>query len=138
MYSADSKWGIIAELIVFDLIKGVWLKKTFFLVMTSRYDLFKKFENNEYASEQDLKKITDYICGNLNNWTPNYHYWYNMYSYTSKAYIVCQWREERGRMPTARWGEAICKSKLTDFFEDTSHQNCACESAYYNFFFFFL
>ena len=35
--------------------------------MTARYDLFKKFENNEYASEQDLKKITDYICGNLNN-----------------------------------------------------------------------
>ena len=54
MYSVDSKWGIIAELIVFDLIKGVWLKKTFFLVMTSRYDLFKKFENNEYASGQDL------------------------------------------------------------------------------------
>ena len=73
--------------------------------MSSRYDLFKKFEKKEYISVEDLPQICDYICGNLNNWTPNYHYWYNMYSYTSKAYIVCRWREEKGRRSIARWGE---------------------------------
>ena len=72
--------------------------------MASRYALFKKFENEEYISIEDLPQISDYICGNLNNWTPNYHYWYNMYSYTWKAYMVCQWREERGRKPVAKWG----------------------------------
>ena len=56
--------------------------------MASRLTLFKKFENEEYVSKNDLAQITDYICGNLNNWMPNYQYWYNMYSYTSKAYIV--------------------------------------------------
>ena len=54
-----------------------------------------------------------------------------MYSYASKAYIVCQWGEEKGREPIARWGEAICKNKLIDFFEDISHQNCSCGSVYY-------
>ena len=54
-----------------------------------------------------------------------------MYYYTSKAYIVCRWREEKGRRPIARWGEAIGKNKLIDFFEDTSHQNCSCGSVYF-------
>ena len=99
--------------------------------MVSRYDLFKKSEKKEYVHINNLPKINDHICLNLNNWTPNYHYWYNMYSYTSKAYIVCRWREEKGREPIARWGEAICKNKLIDFFEDISHQNCSCGSVYY-------
>ena len=54
-----------------------------------------------------------------------------MYSYTSKAYIVCQWREERDRKPIAKWGEAICNNKLVDFFIDKSHQNCSCSSVYF-------
>ena len=58
-----------------------------------------------------------------------------MYSYASKAYIVCWWREEKGREPIARSGEAICKNKLIDFFEDISHQNCSCGSVYYKQFF---
>ena len=99
--------------------------------MTSRYALFKKFKNEEYVSKNDLTQIADYICGNLNNWTPNYHYWYNMYSYTSKAYIVCRWREERGHQPITKWGEAICKNNLIDFFQDKTHQKCECSSVYY-------
>ena len=66
-------------------------------MIPSRYDLFKKFEKNIYISTKGLPKICDYICGNLNKWTPNYHYWHNMYSYTLKAYIVCQWKEEKNR-----------------------------------------
>ena len=104
--------------------------------MTSRYALFKKFKNEEYVSKNDLTQIADYICGNLNNWTPNYHYWYNMYSYTSKAYIVCRWREKRGHRPIAKWGEAICKNNLIDFFQDKTHQKCECSSVYSKYFFF--
>ena len=63
--------------------------------MASRLTLFKKFENEEYVSKNVLAQITDYICGNLNNWMPNYHYRYNMYTYTSKVHIVCQWRRKR-------------------------------------------
>ena len=79
--------------------------------MTSRYDLFKKSENKEYVSEQDLKKITNYMW-NLKNWTPNYHYWYNIYSYTSKAYIFvdgekkeveCQLRDGRKQLVKINW-----------------------------------
>ena len=105
--------------------------KIFFLVMASRLTLFKKFENEEYVLKNDLVQITDYICGNLINRTPNYQYWYNMYSYTSKAYIVCRWREERGYLPIAKWGEAICKNNLINFFQDKTHQKCECSSVYF-------
>ena len=81
-----------------------YLKISFFLVMASRSAFLKKFENEEYISIEDLPQISNYICENLNNWTPNYHYWYNMYTYTSKTYIVCRWREERGRKPISKWG----------------------------------
>ena len=94
--------------------------------MAFRYLLFKKFENKEYISLTDLPKINDHICLNLNNWTPNYHYWHNMYSYASKAYIVCDWKEERGRRPISKWEEAICKNKLVNFFDDPAHQRCSC------------
>ena len=62
--------------------------------MASQHDLFKKFKKKEYAHINDLPKINDHICLNLNSWTPNYHYWYYIYSYASKAYIVCRWREK--------------------------------------------
>ena len=99
--------------------------------MSSRLDLFKNFENREYVSQNELEKVCDYICSNLNNWTPNYHYWYNMYSYTSKAFIVRRWKEERGRLPIAKWEEAICKNKLVNFFDDPDHQRCSSGSGYY-------
>ena len=54
-----------------------------------------------------------------------------MYSYASKAYIVCHWKEERGRRPIAKWGKAICKNKLVSFFDDPAHQRCSCGSVYY-------
>ena len=38
--------------------------------------------------------MVDYICGNLNSWTPNYKYWYNQYSYSSKAFVVIEWRKK--------------------------------------------
>ena len=76
---------------------------------------FKYFESGKYVCYEDLKHMCNYICSNLNNWTPNYRFWYNMYSYSSKAYIVCRWRESKGLSPVAKWGEAICKNELVHF-----------------------
>ena len=147
LYSNDSKLGIIDEVIKkikckFWLKKGIDYKKiyffSFFLVMASRYTLFKKFENKEYISIEDLPKICDYICGNLNSWTRNYHYWYNMYSYISKVYIVYWWREEKGRRPIARLGRQFVKINWLIFFFDETHQNCEFRSVYYKQFYFYL
>ena len=54
-----------------------------------------------------------------------------MYSYSSKAYIFCRWRQSKGLEPIAKWGEAICNDELVNFFDDLKHKNCSCGSVYY-------
>ena len=52
---------------------------------------FPNFESGNYVHLDDLKHLSDHICRNLNgDYTPNYKYWYNMYSYSSKAFIICR------------------------------------------------
>ena len=99
--------------------------------MPRGFKIFEEFESGKYVRLEDLKFMTDHICGNLNSCTPNYRFWYNMYSYSSKAYVVCWWRQSKGLSPVAKWGEAICSDDLVDFFKDPKHKNCSCGSVYY-------
>lgn len=76
--------------------------------------------------------MNNYICGNLtSDYAPCYTYCYNQYSYSSKAYIVCEWQRKRGLLPVAKWCEAMCDGELVNFFKD--HKNCAkgCGRLYY-------
>ena len=76
--------------------------------MPGGYQIFEKFEKENYIHIDKLPRMTNYICGNLNSvYCQNYKYWYNQYSYSSKAYIVCRWRQKKGLQPVAKWGEAI-------------------------------
>ena len=57
------------------------------------YQIFENFEKEKNVSYAELKHMINYICANLNSdCSPNCKYWYNQYSYSSKAYIVCEWR----------------------------------------------
>ena len=66
--------------------------------MPHGFKIFEDFESGKYIHQDDLRYLTDHICGNLNNWTSNYSFWYYMYSYSSKAYIVCRWRQSKGTL----------------------------------------
>ena len=99
--------------------------------MARGYQIFDEFESGNYVHLEDLKHMNNYICGNLNNWTPNYRFWYNMYSYSTKAYIVCCWRQSKGLSLVKKWSEAVCGDDLVNFFEDSNHKNCSCGSVYY-------
>ena len=103
--------------------------------MARGLQVFKDFESGKCVHYEDLNHMCNHICGNLNNWTPNYGFWYNIYSYSSKAYIVCRWRESKGLSPVAKWGEAICENELANFFNDPKHKSCSCGSVYYKQFF---
>ena len=73
-----------------------------------------------------------YICGNLNScYCPNYKYWYNQYSYSSKAYIVCRWQQKKGHQPIVKWGEAICDGELVNYFKEHEDYRKGCGSVYY-------
>ena len=100
--------------------------------MPAGYQIFENFEKEKYVTYDELKHMANYICANLNSvYSPNYKYWYNQYSHSSKAYIVCEWRQKKGLALVAKWGEAICDDKLVNFFKE--HKNCrrGCGSVYY-------
>ena len=94
---------------------------------------FKEFQN--YANfvtmtEDELKLAVNYICGHLNSYSTPYPYWYDMYSYCSKSFIVLRWRRKNGLIPCAKLGEAICEDKLINFVNN--EHKCSCSSVYFN------
>ena len=72
---------------------------------------------------------------NLNYPSFSYKYFYNMYSYIAKSYIVCNWKEQRNpdQVVSVKFGEAICNDQLVNFFENEEHKHCSCSSVYYKF-----
>ena len=96
------------------------------------YSQFEAFKNFVYLNYDELKLAVDYICGNLNSASYNYHYWYDMYSYTVKLFIVMRWRKERGFKERAKLGEAVCDGVIVDFLKEKEHFKCSCSSVYYN------
>ena len=92
----------------------------------STYDAFIKFQNFKRMDVNSLTLAKDYIAGNLNSPGVNYPYYYDMYSYAAKCFIVLQ------RYQETQLGEAICKEELVNFLKDEKHKNCSCSSVYYN------
>ena len=90
------------------------------------YNAFIKFQSFEVMDYELLQLAKDYIAGNLNSGGINYRYYYDMYCYTSKCFIVLQ------KYKTTRLGEAICKDELVNFLKNEKHKNCSCGSVYYN------
>ena len=90
------------------------------------YALFEEFENGNYFSQENLKLIENFICGNLNDRFPNKSYYYTQWNYLTKLYDVCLWRKKNGFRPIAKKGEAICGGELVNFFAEKKHKNCGC------------
>ena len=52
--------------------------------------MYESFENGDYILEENIKLVTDFICRNLNNWSPNRSYYQAQYNYATKLYHVCR------------------------------------------------
>ena len=59
----------------------------------SGYIEYLSYENGEYLTKAQLKLATNYVCGYLNNPDVYYRYYYDMYCYISKSFIVCRWKK---------------------------------------------
>ena len=99
-------------------------------------DCFERYSNLESINETELKYVVNYICGNLNaDYTLNYRYWYDMYSYTSKNFIVLRHRKEKGNLnPLTKLGECVCQNKVINFLKNSDKKcfcNDGCASVYY-------
>ena len=93
------------------------------------YLLFEAFERGDYIPYSHIKKITNYIAGQLISWSSNRSYYKVQYNYAIKLYYVCKWREERGFAAIAKKEENICNNELVNFFKDEAQKNCVCSRA---------
>ena len=100
--------------------------------MSDAYFAYSKYEDGNSLRKDELKLAVDYVCGYQNNSGLNYRYYYDMYCYLSKSFIVQRWKKKNGYKPFAKIGEAICKDFLVNFLREKEHKNCACSSVYYN------
>ena len=57
------------------------------------FDSYKYLQNLTYS---ELKLAVNYICAQMNSLCLNYAYWYDMYCYTSKSFMVMDWRKKEG------------------------------------------
>ena len=55
------------------------------------FDSYKSLQNLDYSK---LKLAVNYICAQMNSSCLNFAYWYDMYTDTSKSFMVISWREK--------------------------------------------
>ena len=88
-----------------------------------QYLNFREFKT---VHKDDLKLAVNYICAQMNCPGSYYRYYYDMYSYATKCFIVLQHRS------FTKLGEALCDGKVVNFLKDEKHKKCSCSSVYYN------
>ena len=89
------------------------------------YSEFNSFCEFKYLNKEELKLANNYICLQLNNRSIGYKYYYDMYSFITKCFIVLQQRQY------TKLGEAVCNGKVINFLKDDEHINCSCGSVYF-------
>ena len=87
--------------------------------------MFEEYENGNYISRESLELVGNFICGNLNGWSPNKSYYYTQWNYLIKFHEVYAWRKKHGFRLIDKKGEAICGGELVNFFADEKHKNCS-------------
>ena len=53
-----------------------------------------------------------------------------MYCYTSKSFIVMEWRKQRDFKQQAKFGEVVCDRVIVNVLKENF--KCGCSSVYYN------
>ena len=92
------------------------------------YALFEEFENGNYVSQDNLKLIENFICGNLNGWSPNKSHYYTQWNYLTKLYDICLWRKKNGfRTFSFRKRRGNLWRRISKLFADKKHKNCGYE-----------
>ena len=65
------------------------------IIKVQGFQIHEKFERGEYIESYYVHQLVNYICGNLNCWTPNRIYWEEQYNYCNKLNIVIKWKIAR-------------------------------------------
>ena len=74
-----------------------------------------------------MPTISNYICGHLISWSPNYSYFKRHYNYINKLTIACHWKQKRGLPACSKKGQVICDGKLVNFLKTNSIENVVAQ-----------
>lgn len=101
-----------------------------------RLECFLKYNNFRLVTKSELNQVMDYINSNLSVATNKYEYWYDMYNYCIKNYIVLAFKEKNNQFPLLTiLGECVCQDEVINFLKNTN-KKCFCDegcaSVYYN------
>ena len=104
--------------------------------VSPRLDSFLKYINFKLIAKDELNLAMDYIDNNLNAASSNsYGYWYDMYSYCIKNFVL-RHKEKNNEFPLLTiLGECVCQDKVINFLKNTDKKcfcNKGCSSVYYN------
>ena len=61
--------------------------------------MLEAFDRGDYIPEEHIKKVTNYICGQLISWSPNRSYYECQYNYAIKVRLFVDGREQMGLLP---------------------------------------
>ena len=56
----------------------------------------KRLRGEIIFHKSKLKKVANYISGQLKYWSPDRSYYEAQYNYATKLYIVCDWKKTKG------------------------------------------
>ena len=96
------------------------------------YNAYQRYIDCQYLSFDELTLAVNYITSNLNAPSFIFPYWWDMYSYTSKTFMVIALRKKRVEEEKAKLGEAVCTGgQIVDFLNDEAHFTCHCSNVFY-------
>ena len=88
------------------------------------YNAYQRYIDFEYLSFDEVTLAVNYITSNLNTPSFIFPYWWDMYSYTSKTFMVIALRKKRGEEQKAKLCEAVCTGG--QIVNDEAHFTCHC------------
>ena len=86
------------------------------------YLMYEAFSRGDYIPQEQIKKVTNFICGQLISWSPNRTFYQGEHNLATKLIIVCLWKKKKGLLAIAKRGQTICNNELVNFFEDEKTQ----------------
>ena len=96
------------------------------------YHQFQRYIDFDYLTFDELTLVANYICSNLNAPSFVFPYWFDVYTYTSKTFMVIALRKSRGEEQKAKLGEAVCTvAQIVNFLNDKEHCTCHCSHVFY-------
>ena len=81
------------------------------------YKQFKRFQNLQYLTKDQLKLATDYICDMMEE---QYEYFSMIYRFAMLAFKALK------KEKSVRCGMTLCNNTVVDFIYEYKHDDCYC------------